>query len=205
VRQAVAAWQREITTLPSGLDFDALTARAKRPERRLRSEQIERADRHIRTRFSGAPMRTAARFDVEALIGLIRDRPGRSGGGLNSGSGFVLLLLFRAVGWAGVVAIVVVSLVPGDARPNTGLPGQIDHIITYCGTAGILGLGYPATKSRFGTMVMLISLAATLEVAQRWIPGRHPQFIDFVASVAGTCLGMLAAMVVHRIALGDIR
>jgi len=49
VRQAVAAWQREITTLPSGLDFDALTARAKRPERRLRSEQIERADRHIRT------------------------------------------------------------------------------------------------------------------------------------------------------------
>ena len=129
----------------------------------------------------------------------------RSGGGLNSGSGFVLLLLFRAVGWAGVVAIVVVSLVPGDARPNTGLPGQIDHIITYCGTAGILGLGYPATKSRFGTMVMLISLAATLEVAQRWIPGRHPQFIDFVASVAGTCLGMLAAMVVHRIALRDLR
>ena len=33
-----------------------------------------------------------------------RDRPGRSGGGLNSGSGFVLLFLFRAVGWASVVA-----------------------------------------------------------------------------------------------------
>src|SRR5215467_6435498 len=44
---------------------------------------------------------------------------------------------------------------------------------------------------------------ATLEVAQRWIPGRHPQFIDFAAGVAGTCLGMLAAMVVHRIALRD--
>src|SRR6516164_8396943 len=35
-----------------------------------------------------------------------RDRPGRSGGGLNSGSGVVLLFLFRAVGWASVVAIV---------------------------------------------------------------------------------------------------
>ncbi len=66
-------------------------------------------------------------------------------------------------------------------------------------------LGYPAAKSRFGMIVMLISLAATLEVAQRWIPGRHPQFIDFAASVAGTCLGMLAAMVVHRIALADLR
>ena len=116
-----------------------------------------------------------------------------------------MLFYFRAVGWACVVAIVVVSLVPGDARPDTGLPGQIDHIIAYCGTAGLLGLGYPAAKSRFGMIVMLISLAATLEVAQRWIPGRHSQFIDFAASVAGTCLGMLAAMVVHCIALGDLR
>ena len=117
----------------------------------------------------------------------------------------MLFLLFRMVGWACIVAIVVVSLVPGDARPDTGLPGQIDHIIAYCGTAGLLGLGHPAAKLRFGMIVMLISLAATLEVAQRWIPGRHPQFIDFAASVAGTCLGMFAAMVVHRIALGDLR
>ena len=115
-----------------------------------------------------------------------------------------MLFYFRAVGWACVVAIVVVSLVPGDARPDTGLPGQINHIIAYCGAAGLLGLGYPATNSRFGTIVMLISLAATLEVAQRWIPGRHPQFIDF-AGVLLTSLGTLAAMVVHRIALGDLR
>jgi VanZ family protein len=117
----------------------------------------------------------------------------------------MLFLLFRMVGWACIVAIVVVSLVPGDTRPDTGLPGQIDHIISYCGTAGLLGLGYPAAKSRFGTIVMLVSLAATLELVQRWIPCRHPQSIDFAAGVAGTCLGMLAAMVVHRIALGDLR
>jgi hypothetical protein len=117
----------------------------------------------------------------------------------------MLFLLFRTVGWACIVVIVVVSLVPGDTRPDTGLPGQIDHIISYCGTAGLLGLGYPAAKSRFGTIVMLTSLAATLELAQRWIPGRHPQFIDFAASVVGACLGMLGAVVVHRIALGDLR
>jgi len=66
-------------------------------------------------------------------------------------------------------------------------------------------LEFPDGQSRFGMIVMLISLAATLEVAQRWIPGRHSQFIDFAASVAGTCLGMLAAMVVHRIAFADLR
>jgi hypothetical protein len=101
----------------------------------------------------------------------------------------MLFLLFRMVGWACIVAIVVVSLVPGDTRPDTGLPGQIDHIISYCGAAGLLGLGYPTAKSRLGTIVMLTSLAATLEVAQRWIPGRHPQFIDFAASVAGYVSG----------------
>jgi hypothetical protein len=117
----------------------------------------------------------------------------------------VVTFLFRAVGWACVVAIVVLSLVPGDARPDTGFPGQIDHIIAYCGAGGLLALGYPAAKSRFGTFVMLISLAATLEMAQRWIPGRHSQFIDFASGAAGTCLGMLAAMVVHRIAFADLR
>jgi hypothetical protein len=117
----------------------------------------------------------------------------------------VLLFLFRAAGWACVVAIVVLSLVPGVARPDTGLPGQIDHTIAYCGTAGLLGLGYPAAKSRFGTIAMLVLLAAVLEVAQLWIPGRDSQFIDFGTSAAGTCLGMLAAVVVHRLAPADLR
>jgi VanZ family protein len=90
-------------------------------------------------------------------------------------------------------------------RPDTGFPGQIDHTIAYCGTAGLLGLGYPAAKSRFGTIVMLISLAAALEVAQLWVPGRHSQFIDFATSAVGTCLGMLAAVVAHRVTLADLR
>jgi hypothetical protein len=67
------------------------------------------------------------------------------------------------------------------------------------------GLGYPAAKSRFGTIVMLISLAAALEVAQLWVPGRHSQFIDFATSAVGTCLGMLAAVVAHRVTLADLR
>ena len=89
----------------------------------------------------------------------------------------------------------VLSIVPGDARPVTGLPGQIDHIIACSGTAGLLGLGYPTAKSRFGTIAMLVLLAVVLEVAQLWVPDRHSQFVDFAASSAGACLGMLAAVV----------
>jgi hypothetical protein len=110
----------------------------------------------------------------------------------------VLGCLFRAVGWACVVAIIVLSVVPGNERPHTGVPGQIEHVLAYCGAATLLGLGYPTAMARFRMVAMLALLAAVLEVIQLWIPGRYSQFIGFVAGSAGACLGMLAVAVVDR-------
>src|SRR5262249_35911917 len=95
----------------------------------------------------------------------------------------------------------MLSLVPGNERPHTGLTGQFDHVIAYCGTAGLLGLGYPTTKVRFEIVAMLALLAAVLEVAQLWVPGRHSQFIDFAMSSGGACFGMLAAAIADSIGL----
>jgi hypothetical protein len=114
------------------------------------------------------------------------------------GKSVVLRCLFRTAGWACVVAIVVLSVVPGNERPHTGMPGQIEHVIAYCGTAILLGLGYPTAKARFGLVAMLALLAAALEVIQLWIPGRYSQFIGFAAGSAGACLGMLAVAVLDR-------
>jgi VanZ family protein len=52
---------------------------------------------------------------------------------------------------------------------------------------------------------MLAILAVVLEMAQLWIPGRHSQFIDFAASSAGACIGMLAVSVVDRFRPADLR
>jgi VanZ family protein len=117
----------------------------------------------------------------------------------------MLLSLLRAAGWACIAALIILSLVPGGERPHTGLPGQIEHVIAYCGTAAVLGLGYSTTKARFGLVGMLALLAVVLEMAQQWIPGRHSQFIDFAASSAGACLGMLAVAAVDRLGLADLR
>jgi VanZ family protein len=106
---------------------------------------------------------------------------------------------FRAAGWVCVGVLIVLSLIPGNERPHTGLPSsQIEHFIAYCGTATLLGLGYPTAKARFGMVAMLAALAAILEMTQQWLPDRHAQFIDFAASAAGACLGMLAVAVVDR-------
>jgi len=105
----------------------------------------------------------------------------------------VLLLLSRLTGRVCVVALIVLSLVPGNERPHTGFPGQIEHLVAYCGTSGLLALGYPTVRGRFRAVAMLVLLAATLEVVQQWVPGRHSQFIDFAASSAGACLGTLVS------------
>jgi hypothetical protein len=45
---------------------------------------------------------------------------------------------------------------------------------------------------------MLACLAVVLEMAQQWVPGRHFQIIDFAASSAAACFGMLAVAAVDR-------
>jgi hypothetical protein len=119
------------------------------------------------------------------------------------GSMYVSMLLFslRVAGWTSVLALIVLSLVPGTQRPHTWLPGQIEHLAAYCGTAVLLGLGYPTAEARFRIGLMLALLAAVLEMMQLWIPDRHPQFIDFAVSSAGVCLGISAVAVVDRFGL----
>jgi VanZ family protein len=112
----------------------------------------------------------------------------------------VLQFLLRGAGWTCVLALIVLSVAPGNERPHTGVfPGQIEHVIAYCGTAGVLALGYSTARERLGMVVMLAFLAGALEVVQLGIPGRHSQFIDFAASSAGACLGMSVVALLGRV------
>ena len=48
---------------------------------------------------------------------------------------------FRAAGYAAILLIGVLSLVPGTLRPETGAPGQFEHFVAYLGAATFLALG----------------------------------------------------------------
>lgn len=91
-----------------------------------------------------------------------------------------------------VLAIIVLSWLPGSERPHTGLSGQLEHFIAYALAAAGIGMGFPAR--RVVIMLGLIVLAGTLEVGQLWIPGRGSRVIDFVASAGGAVIG---AQIVH--------
>jgi hypothetical protein len=111
----------------------------------------------------------------------------------------------RALGWVCVTIIILLSLVPGTTRPESapalyiqaligyrGLGALLEHLTAYLGTACLLGLGYRPAAKRLAILAMLLVLAALLEMAQDWVPGRSARLRDFGASSIGACVGLLA-------------
>ncbi|TGD96290.1 hypothetical protein [Methylobacterium nonmethylotrophicum] len=96
--------------------------------------------------------------------------------------------------WAGLAclpALVWLSWIPKAWEVRTGAVGQLEHLVAYAGTAGLLALGCPRVPAwRIG--LGLAILAGILEIGQVWVPGRTAQVIDVAASAGGAFLGLAA-------------
>jgi VanZ family protein len=97
----------------------------------------------------------------------------------------------RTLSWLCIAAIVVLSLVPGSARPHTEAPGPLEHIMAYGPTGFLLALSYHSFRARLLFLVGLSVLSGLFEIAQIWIPGRNSEVIDMLASITGLSAGML--------------
>jgi VanZ family protein len=107
-------------------------------------------------------------------------------------------LIARLVGLLAVLAIAILSLVPGDMRPQTGMPKQLEHIVAYLLTAAVLAFGYGKRRYPIFIILSLAIYSAALEVAQTQIPGRTGSFGDFVVSFSGALIGGTLAWLVLR-------
>jgi VanZ family protein len=99
---------------------------------------------------------------------------------------------FRAAGYAAILLVGVLSLIPGTLRPATGAPGQFEHFVAYLGAATLLALGSDTASQRWQGL-WLVPYAAALETAQLFVPGRHSRFSDFAVSTLGAVLGIILA------------
>lgn len=94
--------------------------------------------------------------------------------------------LARFAGYGGLLAIVIVSLVPGEWRPSIGLAKAFEHAIAYSIVAAFLTL---ASRARWPHILLLVALAGALEIGQVWVPGRDFNPTDFLGSSAGALFG----------------
>ena len=87
-----------------------------------------------------------------------------------------------------VLAILVLSLVPGTLRPHTMiLPPGFEHVAAF-----FLGLG---CHHRVPPCSLLCcSLPMAMELGQLWVPGRNGQLPDIGADLAGASIGVMAAL-----------
>ena len=104
--------------------------------------------------------------------------------------------LFRVAAWGCVIALAVLSLLPGKDFVRTdiarlGHGKQIEHFIAYLGATTIIGLAYQTRLTRLTLPLILIPYAALLEIGQLHAPGRGASVLDFSASVAGVAAGAL--------------
>lgn len=51
-------------------------------------------------------------------------------------------------GWVSILSITILSLVPGNLRPHTPMPGSVDHFVIYLGCGGFLAFGYASLLQR---------------------------------------------------------
>jgi VanZ family protein len=101
--------------------------------------------------------------------------------------------LARVAAWVAVLMLTVLSLVPGDLRPHTPMPGRLDHFMAYGLTGLVIAIGYAPKLIRLSWWGALTVAAGAFECAQAHIPGRSPSMFDAMASSGGLALGLFVA------------
>jgi VanZ family protein len=101
-----------------------------------------------------------------------------------------------------LIAVVVLSLVPGEMRPHTGAPGEFEHFIAYMGTGLFIAARYRSLRARLALWASTAALSFVLEFVQNFVPGREPNIFHALSSSSGLTLGVvlggLAIVATHR-------
>lgn len=96
----------------------------------------------------------------------------------------------RISAWSLAAAIVILSLVPPQLRPETDLPHELEHFLIFAATGAAFGLAYVVRSMLLATW--LVTFAGAVELAQLFVPGRHARLSDFLVDAVAVCAGSIA-------------
>jgi VanZ family protein len=105
----------------------------------------------------------------------------------------ILSRLGRIAGWTLVTAIIVLSVVPPNLRPETDLPHALEHFAIYWATGVAFALGYSFTPLLVTVLVLFSGVA---EILQLFIPGRHARVSDFIVDALASVIGLITVSLI---------
>ena len=99
---------------------------------------------------------------------------------------------------AGLLTIVMLSLMPQDSLPNVRISDKINHFLADGCVALAGGLGFGGIRQRLRIALGMLLLGAGLELLQGLMPSRFMSFADIYANVAGILAGLLLVALIDR-------
>jgi VanZ family protein len=99
----------------------------------------------------------------------------------------------RIAAWVLALAIVILSIVPAEFRPQTSMPHQFEHFAIFFATGVAFMCGY--SQRALKVAIALVVFAGMIEIVQIYVPGRHARLSDFIVDAAALCAGLALASV----------
>jgi VanZ family protein len=103
----------------------------------------------------------------------------------------------RTPAWIGMLAIIVLSVVPANDRPVSGVGQGLEHFTAYALVGGVFAIGYRFSLIRL--LVLAIFFCGGIELLQVSLPTRHARVNDFLVDSVGACFTILCVFVAKQI------
>ena len=103
----------------------------------------------------------------------------------------------RALAWVGILAIIVLSVVPADDRPVTGAGQRFEHFTAFALVAGVFAIGYRLSLIRL--LLLAFFFCGAIELLQVPLPTRHARVSDFVIDFVGSCFAIAFVYVANKL------
>jgi VanZ family protein len=98
---------------------------------------------------------------------------------------------------AGAIAVIVLSLLPGQEMPSVGVSDKIEHVVAYALLGLVGGLAFPTRRTTILLLALLPTLGIALEIAQLAAPDRSAEVADALADWIGTAITLLPFLFVR--------
>ena len=99
-----------------------------------------------------------------------------------------LRTIASVLAWLVLAGLVIVTLVPIELRPHSGLSAQAERFIAFAVAGCCLALAYP--RRPLLAILLLGLFAVGLEAAQFLAATRHPGVPDILAKLLGAAAGL---------------